>query len=134
MVQWKLVDEYSLNFPELFITGKYVKIRFKNRGSPYCFLSCRGQNIKNITKIGQKRLLLFTFLVSFLIAFLVQKLIYTINIWLNIVSGSFFEQDHLLNLFILRLYAKKWSKCTYFNTKTDIALNLIDDFFSIFDC
>ena len=26
----KLVDEISLNFPELFITGKYVKIRFKN--------------------------------------------------------------------------------------------------------
>ena len=24
--------------------------------------------------------------------------------------------------------------CTYFNIKTDVARNLIDDFFSIFDC
>ena len=34
MIQQKLIDEISLNFPELFITAKYVKIRFKNRGSP----------------------------------------------------------------------------------------------------
>ena len=33
-------------------------------------------------------------------AFLAQKLIYTINLWFNFVFGSFFEQDHLLNLFI----------------------------------
>ena len=31
----KPVDEISLNFPELFIIGKYVKITFKNRGSPF---------------------------------------------------------------------------------------------------
>ena len=41
----------SLNFPELFIIGKYVKIMFKNMGSPCYFLSSRGQKIKNITKI-----------------------------------------------------------------------------------
>ena len=46
----KLVDEISLIFPELIIE-KYVKIRFKNRGSPCYFLSFRGQKIKNITKI-----------------------------------------------------------------------------------
>ena len=51
MIQWKLVDEISLNFPELFIKGKYVKIKFKNRESPCYFLSSRGQKIKNITKI-----------------------------------------------------------------------------------
>ena len=45
---------------------KYVKIRYKNKGSPFCFLSCRGQKIKNITKIEQNRLLLFAFLISFL--------------------------------------------------------------------
>ena len=95
----------------MFIIEKYVKIRFKNRGSPCYFLSSRGQKIKNITKIEQKRLLLFTFLVSFFMAFLAQKLIYTINIWFNFVFGSFFEQDHLLNLFILRFYAKRWPKC-----------------------
>ena len=32
---------------------KYVKIRFKNRGSPCYFLSSRGQKIKNITKFEQ---------------------------------------------------------------------------------
>ena len=37
-------------FPGLFIIGKDVKIRFKNRGSPCYFLSSRGQKIKNITK------------------------------------------------------------------------------------
>ena len=95
----------------MFIIGKYVKIRFKNRGSPCYFLSSRGQKIKNITKIEQKRLFLFTFLVSFFMAFLAQKLIYTINIWFNFVFGSFFEQYHLLNLFILGVYAKRWPKC-----------------------
>ena len=44
-------------------------------------------------------------------AFLAQKLIYIITIRLNFVFGSFFEQDHLLNLFILRAYAKRWPKC-----------------------
>ena len=50
----------------------------------------------------------FIFLVSFFMAFLAQKLIYTINIWFNFVFGSFFEQDHLLNLITLRVYAKRW--------------------------
>ena len=31
MIQQKLVEEISLNFPELFIIAKYVKIRLKNR-------------------------------------------------------------------------------------------------------
>ena len=47
----------------------------------------------------------------FFLAFLAQKLIYTINIWFNFAFGSFFEQNHLLNLFILRVYAKRWPKC-----------------------
>ena len=44
----------SLNFSEFFIIEKYVKIRFKNRGSPRYFLSSRDQEINNITKIKQK--------------------------------------------------------------------------------
>ena len=40
--------------------------------------------------------------------FLAQKLIFIINIWFNFVFGSFFEQDHLLNLFISGVYAKQW--------------------------
>ena len=88
----------SLYFSELFIIGKYVKIRFKNRGSPCYFLSSRGQKIKSITRYEQKRLVLFALLVSFFMAILVQKLIYTINIRCNFVFGSFFEEDHILTL------------------------------------
>ena len=64
-----------------------------------------------IFKKFNKRLFLFTFLVSFFEAFLAQKLIYTINIWFNFTFGSFFEQDHLFNLFILGVYVKRWPKC-----------------------
>ena len=53
----------------------------------------------------------------------------TIN---NFVPGSFFEQDHLLNLIILRLYVKEWPKCARISKQTDVAQNLIDDFFSNF--
>ena len=84
------VDEIYLNFPELLIAGKHAKIRFKNWRSPYYFLSSRGQKIKNITKTEHTRLFLFTFMVSFLMAFLAQKLIYTVNMWFNFVSDSFF--------------------------------------------
>ena len=80
MIHQKLVPEISLNFPELLIIGKYVKIRFKNKESPCNFPSSRGEKIKNITKTEKKRLFLFTFSVSFFMAFLAQKLIFTINI------------------------------------------------------
>ena len=73
-------------------------------------LSSRGQKIQNITKFEHTRLFLFTFLVSFFMTFLPQKLIYAINKWFNFVPGSFFEQDHLLNLIILGVYAKRWPK------------------------
>ena len=65
-------------------------------------------------------------------AFLAQKLIYTINIWFNFVSGLFFEQDHLLNLFISGVYAKRWPKCARISIpKTDVVQNLIDDFLTV---
>ena len=57
MIQEKLDDEISLNFPELFVIGKYVKIRFKN---------IRNKNIKNILKIEQTTVFLFTFWFHFL--------------------------------------------------------------------
>ena len=76
----KIVNEFSLNFPKLLIIGKYVKIGFKKRGSPYYFFSSRSRKIKNITNIEQKRLFLFTFLVSLFTAFLTRTLIYTINL------------------------------------------------------
>ena len=34
MVQQKLADEIFLNFPELFLIGKYVKITYQNEGLP----------------------------------------------------------------------------------------------------
>ena len=79
----------------------------KNRDLPCYFLSCRGQKIKDITKIEQKGLFLFTVLVLFFVAFLEQKLIYTVCIWFNFVFGSFFEQNHLLSLITLAGYAKR---------------------------
>ena len=67
-----------------------------------------GQKIKNTTKVEQKRLFLFTSLISFFMAFLAQKLTYTINIYLTLSEfGSFFEQDDLLNLFNLGVYEKR---------------------------
>ena len=57
-------------------------------------------------------------------AFLAQKLIYTINMWFYFLSGSFFEQDHLINLTILGTYMG-----TYFKIETDVAKNLIGYFF-----
>ena len=41
IVCWQFVDKISLNFPELFMIGKYVKIRFKNRESPCHFLGSK---------------------------------------------------------------------------------------------
>ena len=99
MIQYKLVNEISLNFPDLFVIGKYVKIRFKNNGWPYYFLSSRGQKIKNITKIEQKRLFLFTFLVPFFMALLAQKLIYTINIWFNFVACGWESSEGPIKVF-----------------------------------
>ena len=46
MTQYKLNDEIYLYFPELFVIGKYAKTRFKNKGSPWYFLSFNDQKIK----------------------------------------------------------------------------------------
>ena len=110
MIQ-ELVDEISLNFPEFFIIWKYLKIRFKNWGSPCCFLSSRGQKIENITKIEHNETV-FVYILSIIFygasrakTDLYNK--YMMNTINNFVPGSFFEQDHLLNLIILRLYVKE---------------------------
>ena len=44
--------------------------------------------------------------------FLAKKLISTTNIRFNFVLASFSEQDHLLNLIILSVYANRRPKCT----------------------
>ena len=102
----KIADESFLKFSELFIIGKFVKIRFKNRRSPCYFLSSRDQKIKNIANIDQKRLFLFLFLGLFVMAFLVQKLIYMKALWFNFVFRSFFEADHLLSNYFRSLSEK----------------------------
>ena len=112
-----------------------LKIRSKSRGSPCYFLSSRGQKIRNIVKIKQKILFLFTFLVSFFMVFLAQKLIYTINIniWFNFVQlYSFIEQDHLLNFILFGVYAKSWPKVHVFHYKNWFSAKS-DLFFSNFD-
>ena len=86
----------------MFITEKYVKIKFKNY-----FLSSTGQKVKNITKIEHMRLFLFTFLVSFFCGVSRAKTDLRIKLMINFVLGSFFEQDHLINLIILGVYAKR---------------------------
>ena len=77
----------------------------------------------------------FVYILGFIFqVLLVQKLIYALNIWFNFMPGSFFKQDHLLNVLILRFYAKRWPRCTtYFKTETDVVQNLIDFFYN-FDC
>ena len=46
------------------------------------------------------------------------KLIYTINILFNFVFDTFFEQDHLLNFFILGVYGKRWPNVHVFQYKS----------------
>ena len=64
----------QLNFPELLILGKYVKIRFKNWWSPCYFLSSRGQEIKILHKLNMRDC--FVYILDFIfMALLAQKLI-----------------------------------------------------------
>ena len=79
-----------------------------------------------------KETFLFTFLFFFYLfiylffAFLVQKLICIINMLFNFLFGSYFEQDHLLNLIAVEVYVKRWSKCASISKQTDVAQNLIN--------
>ena len=62
----KPVHEISLNFPEMFIIGIYVKIRFKSRESLHYFLSSRGQKIKKIQKLNKRHCFCLHFWFHFL--------------------------------------------------------------------
>ena len=66
---------------------------------------------KKYYKNWTKETIFVTFLVSFFMAFLAQKLIYTVNINLILCLAHFLNKIILLNLFILRVYAKRWPKC-----------------------
>ena len=103
----KKLDEISLTFPELFIIKKYLKTRFKNR-RPLCYI-LEVKRSKILQQLNQRdyccNILGFIFYVdSCAKTDLHSKYLF------NFVFGSFFEQDHLLNLFILRVYAKRSPK------------------------
>lgn len=65
MVQYKLVDEISFNFLELFFKGKYIKKQVKAGDHLAFFLSSTGQKIKNLANFGRKKLSFFTCFISF---------------------------------------------------------------------
>ena len=79
MIQYKLVHDISLNFPELFIIGKIVKIRFKNRGHHAIFSILEINRSKILQKINKSDCFCLHSWLHFFMAFLAQKLIYTLN-------------------------------------------------------
>ena len=86
------------------------KSDYSSLGVTMHFLSSRGQKVKNITKIEQKILFLFIFLVSFLWRFS-RKNWFTQYIYdLTLCLAHFSKKNHLLNLFISGVYAKRWPK------------------------
>ena len=92
----------------MFTIEKYVKIRCKNRGPPCFFLEVKRSKILQKLKyrVYFCNILGFIFYtVSRTKSELHSKYI------INFVFGSFFEEDHLLNLFILRACVKRWPKC-----------------------
>ena len=104
MIQQKLVDEISLNFSELFITEKYVKIRFRNRAPPCYLLEVKRSKI--LHKLNKRDcfcniLSLIFHGVSRAKTDLHSKYIF------KFVFGTFFEQDHLLKSFILGIYTQR---------------------------
>ena len=67
--------------------------------------------------------------------FFEQKLNYTVNMWFNVVLGSFLKSDHLFNLIILAGYAERSPKyALILKQPFDVTQNLIDNFFFNFDC
>ena len=90
------MDKISLNFPELFIIGKYVKIGFKNWSCYAIFLVLEVKRSKTLQKLNIGDCFCLHSWFHFFMTFLAQKLIYTIN----------FEQGNKLNLIILGVHAK----------------------------
>ena len=72
-------------------------------------LFSRGQKIKNIAKVEQKDC--FCNILD-LIFYSVSRDLHS-KYAFNFVFGSFFKQDHLLGLFILRVYAEGWPQCAH---------------------
>ena len=76
---------------------------FKNRGSPCYFLSSRGQRIRNIAKIEPNETV-FVYNLAFI--FNGVSSVKT-DLHNKYVIQLCFEQDNLLNLIVLGVYAKR---------------------------
>ena len=114
MIQLNLFDAISLNFSELFSTEKYVKIRFRNRVPTCYFLEVKRSKI--LQKLNKRYcfcniLSLIFYDVSCAKTDLHSKYIF------KFMFGSFFEQDHLLNSFMLGVYAQRWTKVHLFQNR-----------------
>ena len=84
---------YSRSNPKKVLYMKKLSINFLNYvKSALKTGDHHTKNTKNITKIEQKRLLLFTFFVSLFIAFLAQKLIYITNVYLTFCLANFLNK------------------------------------------
>ena len=70
-------------------------------------LFSRAQKIKNITKIEQKKLFFFLSILRLTFYGVSGAKTNLYSKYINFVFSSFFEQYHLLNLFILGAYAQR---------------------------
>ena len=114
--------------PSRYDTTKSCRWNFFKLSWVVHYVIFSGLDVKRFTKTEQRWLFLFKFLVSLLVAFLTERLIYTTNKWFNFVFCSFFEQDHLLNLIILEVYAKRWN-VHFFSNRSWCSQNLLIFFF-----
>ena len=90
----------------MFIIGEYVKIRFKNWGTPCYFPSSGGHKIKNISKIEHTRL--FFYILGFIFYGVSRAKADVHNKYMtNFVPGLFFDQEYLLNFIILGVHSKR---------------------------
>ena len=61
MIQQKIVHKISLNFPELFIIGKYIKIRLKTGGTHAIFSVLEVKRSKTLQKLTKDTVFVFVF-------------------------------------------------------------------------
>ena len=98
----------------MFIIEKYVKIGLKNRGRPCYFLEVRRSKI--LLKLN-KRDCFCNILGLVFYGVSHAKTDLRIKYIFNFLFGSFFEQDHLLNLFILGVYSQRWPNAYVFQNR-----------------
>ena len=101
------IKTYQKNFFKFSWVFHYREI-CKNQGTNKQF--SRGQKIKILQKFNNRDWFCLHSCFHFYGASRGKTDVHNKYGIFNFVFGSFFEQDHLLNLFILGVYAKRWSK------------------------